>query len=114
MTTTTNIEIELPLQQTNEPKTIADFSTTLLETIQSKNTTDTLLLIKEFKEMIKTDSNYVVWITDPKNLIKVQQSITENLKVPHKMMMIKKRQVTRAQNAMFFLQAMENGIKKVL
>jgi len=106
----TNNEIE----DVKSRKKIQEFSKLLLETIESKNTEECMVLLQEFKEQIKIDPEYVVWITDPKNLIQVQQAITENLGVPHKMMMIKKRQVTRAQNAMFFLQAMENGIKKVL
>jgi hypothetical protein len=93
---------------------IDQFSQKLFNTIESKNVSNTLILIQEFKENIKTNSDYVMWITEPVNLNAVQKSLTENLGIPQKAMMIKvRRGSSRGLRASFFLQAMENSLKRV-
>jgi len=94
---------------------INDVGETLLAAITSKDVDRSLLLIQEFKQGIGTSSDYIVWITTPANLTKVQSALTESFGIPQKAMMIKPRPGTsRGLRASFFLQAMENSLKRVV
>lgn len=93
---------------------INDFSLNLLETIRSNDLDESLSCIQKFKEGIRTDASYVVWISDPSNLNSLQKSITESFGIPQKAMMVKARPGTsRGQRAAFFIQAMENSLKRL-
>lgn len=93
---------------------INEFSAKLLGTIKSKDASASLALIQEYKSAISTSADYIVWITEPANLTAVQTSITESFGIPQKAMMIKPRKgSSRGLRASFFLQAMENSLKRV-
>ena len=94
---------------------INEFTPKLLAAIKSKDASASLALIQEYKTAISTSGDYIVWITDPANLTNVQTSITESFGIPQKAMMIKPRPgASRGLRASFFLQAMENSLKRVI
>lgn len=96
-------------------RNVKQVSEELLESISAKNGQRALDLVTEFKTNIGQDSEFIVWITTPVNLTAVQSAITENFGIPHKAMMIKSRPgSSRGLRASFFLQAMENSLKRVI
>lgn len=94
---------------------IEDFGKSLLESIQKKDVQGSLALIQQFKGEIGQHADYIVWITTPANLGIIQSALTENFGIPQKAMMIKPRPgSSRGLRASFFLQAMENSLKRVV
>lgn len=92
-------------------ETVSDM---LNEAIKDKDAHKTLLIVLQLKEMIRTDPVAVKWVVDPTNIKNLHDSLIENLEVPAKMMMLKGRIPHRQKRAHLFVDAIENGIRKVL
>lgn len=94
---------------------IEELGKELINAISSKDVVNTLLIIQQIKIGIGTNADYIVWITTPANLNLVQSALTEHFGIPQKAMMIKPRPgSSRGLRASFFLQAMENSLKRAL
>jgi hypothetical protein len=93
-----------------------DFGTELLSVINSKDAQGTVLKVQQFRDMMRDTTvgpHFVNWITEPANLTKVHKALAEDLSVPPRAMAIKRVSMSRTQKAIFLLQAIENGIKRV-
>ena len=100
---------------TTPNRSISSVTYDLMESIKSKDVKKTLGFINEFKTNLAKDIDYIAWITTPVNLTAVQSSLTESFGIPQKAMMIKPRAgSSRGLRATFFLQAMENSLKRVV
>lgn len=73
-----------------------------------------LALIGELKTLVKTDAVAVKWLADPTNLKYTQDLLIEHLGVGQKLLMVKGRIPHRQRRVLMFVQAMENGVKRVL
>lgn len=96
--------------------TASELGNSLLASIQEKNAADVLDKVRQFRDCMKdssTGASFVVWITDPANLLRVHTALSKELNIPTKLLAIKRMPITRTQRAMLFTQAMELGIKKV-
>jgi len=93
---------------------IETVSEMLYEAIDNKDASRALLIVLQLKEMVRTDPVAVKWIVDPTNIKKLHDNLSEKLEVPSKMMMIRNRIPHRQKRAHLFVQAIENGIRKVL
>jgi hypothetical protein len=92
-----------------------EFGESLLETIKSKDAQKSMEQVQQFKEMMRdvnVGAAYVLWISEPVNLTRVQQSLTEDLGIPHRALMIRRAQMTRTQKAVLLIQAMEIAIRR--
>lgn len=58
-------------------------------------------------------AQYVAWITEPTNLTTVQSLVVEFLKVPPRLMAIKRAPMSRTQRAVLFIRAIEMAIKRI-
>jgi hypothetical protein len=93
-----------------------EFGEKLLKTIESKDVQGTLTLVQQFKENMRNvtvGTDYVVWISEPVNLTRVQQALAKDLGVPPRAMMIKRVLMSRTQRSVLLIQAMEIAIKRV-
>lgn len=93
-----------------------DSGASLLDAIRTKDPMIATTAIQEYRNGMKDTSlgaDYVVWITEPANLMLVQKTITESLEVPQRVMAIRRAQMSRTQKAVSLIQAMEMAIKKV-
>ena len=93
-----------------------DFGNRLLETIKSKDVQQSILKVQQYRECMRDASvgaEYVLWITEPVNLTSVHKALAEDLGVPPKVLAIKRGVMSRTQKAVFLVQAIEMGIKKV-
>lgn len=94
---------------------IDELADELLAAISEKDVAESLQLIQQIKVGIGTNAEYIVWITTPSNLSLIQSALTEHLGIPQKAMMIKPRPgSSRGLRASFFLQAMENSLKRAV
>jgi hypothetical protein len=94
----------------------SEFAEQLLETIKSKDALKSMTQVQQYKENMRdvtVGSDYVTWISEPVNLTRVHQALTEDLGVPPRVMAIKRVLMSRPQRAYLLVQAMELGIKKV-
>ena len=86
----------------------------LEETIKDKNAMKTLALVLELKAKVLTDAETIKWITEPANIKNIHDLLVEHLEVPPKMMMLKTKISHKQKRANLFVQAIENGVRKVL
>lgn len=94
----------------------AEFGETMLSIINSKDALKSVTQIQQYKENMKdttVGADYVVWISEPVNLTRVQKALAEDLNVPPRAMMIKRVLMSRTQKAVLLVQAMEIAIKRV-
>jgi hypothetical protein len=95
---------------------VSEFSSKLTETIKSKDASASLLLIQQFKELMKdpsVGSEYVIWITEPGNLSSLHRILIENLNIHPRLLAIKRVSSSRTLKAVLLVQAVELAIKKV-
>jgi len=88
----------------------------LLEIIKSKDVLKAYTQVQQFRENMRNTTvgaDYVLWISEPANLTRVQKALTEDLGVPPRVMAIKRVLMSRTQKAVLLVQAMEMAIKKV-
>ena len=93
---------------------IATVSELLEATILKKDLVKTLAIVLELKEKLRGDPVAVKWITEPSNIKNLQEMLTEHLEIPAKLMMLKNKMPNRQKRAHMFVQAMENGLRRVL
>jgi hypothetical protein len=94
----------------------AEFGEIMLSTINSKDALKSVTQIQQYKENMRdttVGADYVVWISEPVNLTKVQKALAEDLNVPPRAMMIKRVLMSRTQKAVLLVQAMEIAVKRV-
>ena len=92
-----------------------EFGELLLETIKSKDALKSMTQVQQFKENMRDPAigaDHVLWISDPSNLTRVQQSLTEDLGISHRALMIRRAQMSRTQKAVLLVQAMEIAIRR--
>lgn len=97
-------------------KTATEFGQLLLETIKSKDAQESYSKVQQFRDGMKdttVGADYVLWITEPANLTSIHKALAEDLNVPPKLLAIRRAVMSRTQRAVFLVQAMEMGIKKV-
>jgi hypothetical protein len=93
-----------------------DIGDALLNAISSKDVQRSLTEVQQFKEKMRdatVGANFVMWITEPVNLTKVQKTLAEDLNVPPRLLAIRRSSMNRTQKAVLLVQAMELGIKRV-
>jgi hypothetical protein len=93
-----------------------DIGDALLNAISSKDVQQSLTEVQQFKEKMRdatVGANFVMWITEPVNLTKVQKTLAEDLNVPPRLLAIRRSSMNRTQKAVLLVQAMELGIKRV-
>jgi hypothetical protein len=96
--------------------TANEFGEALIQTIQSKDALKSMTQVQQFKENMKdvtVGADYVIWISEPANLTRVQKALADDLGVPPRAMMIKRVLMSRTQRAVLLVQAMEIAIKRV-
>lgn len=86
----------------------------LNEAIADKDGVRTLGFILKLKDAVRTDPKAVKWIADPSNLQALHTSLTENLGVPAKAMLLKNRIDNRQKRAHLFVEAIENGVRRTI
>lgn len=86
----------------------------LYETIEQQDKLKTLTLVMQLKEQMRSDPEAVKWVADPVNLKELHEKLTLHLGVPSKAMMIKNRIPHRQRRAFTFIEAVENGVRRVL
>lgn len=86
----------------------------LIAAIKDNNAHRALAIVLQLKEQVRSDPVAVKWIVDPANIKNLHELLAEHLEVPSKMMMIRSRVPHRQKRAHLFVQAIENGIRKVL
>ena len=91
-----------------------EFSTKLKETILTKDKQETMRMLTELKELVRTNVEFTGWITEPVNLTTIKQMLIDNLNVQPRAMQLKQRPSTRRQRALMFSIALENGVKHIL
>lgn len=96
--------------------TAIEFGELLLETIKTKDAQKSIEKVQQFRENMKNvliGADYVLWISEPVNLTKVQKALTEELNIPQRAMVIKRVLMSRTQRAVLLIQAIEMAIKRV-
>ena len=91
------------------------FGESLLSIIASKDAQKSVAAIQEFNQHMRdpaVGADYVMWISEPINLSRIQKSITDDLGVHPRAMMIKRVLMSRTQRAVLLIQAMEIAIKR--
>lgn len=87
----------------------------LILVIGSKNFSAVLSCIAEFRAAMSTPltgADYVIWISTPSNLSRVQNAITDYLGVPQRAMAIKRALMSRTQRASLLMQAIEIAVSR--
>lgn len=95
--------------------TASEFGEALMLTINSKDANKTVAEIQEFNQNMRDPligADYVLWISEPANLTRIQKAIAEELGVHPRAMMIKRVLMSRTQRAVLLIQAMEIAIKR--
>lgn len=93
----------------------SEFGESLILTINSKDALKSMTQVQQFKENmrdISVGADYVLWISEPVNLTRVQKALADDLGVPPRAMMIKRVLMSRTQRAVLLIQAMEIAIKR--
>jgi hypothetical protein len=90
------------------------FADRLFGAIKSKDIESTRLALAELRELMRNDVQYILWLTEPANLTTIHRLLVENFAIPPKAMMVKMRNMTRLQKGFYFLQGIENGVKRVV
>ncbi len=92
------------------------FGEEMLLIINSKDAQKSIEKIRQFKENMKDTTvgvDYVIWISEPVNLTRVQRALAEDLDVPPRAMMIKRVLMSRTQRSVLLIQAMEIAVRRV-
>jgi hypothetical protein len=95
--------------------TAKEFGEILLETIKSKDALKTIAQVQQYNDSMRdpaVGADYVVWISEPVNLTRVQKALAEDLGVPPRAMAIKRVQMSRTQRSVLLVKAMEIAIKR--
>ena len=59
-----------------------------------------------------TGAALVAWVSTPANLTQLHAALTERMGIPQRALAIKRRNVTRGQQVMMLLQAMETAVRR--
>jgi hypothetical protein len=96
--------------------TVGEFTDELFAVISSKDAQQSVTKVQQFKEFMKNPAvgaDYVIWITEPVNLTRLQKALADDLEVPRRAMAIRRILMSRTQKAVLLIQAMEIAIKRV-
>jgi len=86
----------------------------LEDAIRAHDKPKTLILISELREAVRNDMAAVKWITEPANIAHLHSLLTEELGVPPKAMQLRNRISHRQRRAWMFVEALENGLRRVI
>lgn len=95
--------------------TVSETGDLLIEAIMSKDVQKTMEFIQQFKEGMKdlqVGAEYVLWITEPPNLMRTHEALVQNLSIVPRSLAIIRRPMSRTTRAVLLLQAMEIAIKR--
>ena len=82
--------------------------------ILQSNATEVLSLLGNLREELNNNSALVQELTTPAVISELHRLLVEHLKVDPRAMMLKTRVPGRVRRAVLFVQAMENGVKRVV
>lgn len=86
----------------------------LISAIKLKDTNRAIAISKQIKELItKNDLNLVNAVVDPAGITAMHAALTEHLQVPHRLLLMKRKAMTRTTKAYMFMSIIENALTRI-